>query len=353
MTFNKKNFLDLPFEVKQVNNEDSQFFYFEGYASTFGNVDYGNDVVQKGAFIDSLAKNPSVPILWQHDRDIPIGVSIDLYEDEKGLYIKGKLPKGDRDVSGKVIPQMQVGSIKEMSIGFYLEDYEIIEDKRVLKKINLFEVSLVTKAMNNRALITDFKSVAAKTTLGLAPRDTSWDGSAAEKRIRDYTGSSDKPSAEYKKYFMYYDAENAENFTAYKLLFADVIDGEVVIVPKAVFAIAAALKGARGGVDIPATDENKIKTVVNSFYKRMAKEFEDESIVSPLIKSMDSLREIEQLLKSAGFSNSESKALISKAKEFSNQRDVEEEKLKQRDAESKEILKGIQDLTELLKKHNK
>jgi HK97 family phage prohead protease len=154
----KKEFLNLPFEVKQINDEDPNFFIFEGYASTFGNVDLGDDIVEKGAFIDSLRKTPDVPILWQHNMGEPLGKSIELYEDNTGLFIKAKLPKKDTMVSGRVMPQMEVGSIKEMSIGFFIEDFEIKGETRILKKINLFEVSLVTKAMNPRALLTAFKS---------------------------------------------------------------------------------------------------------------------------------------------------------------------------------------------------
>ena len=72
-------------EVKEIT-EDDGFYTFQGYASTFGNVDHGNDVVERGAFRKTLMelsnKAPRVPdtnyskimpILWQHDMDEPIG----------------------------------------------------------------------------------------------------------------------------------------------------------------------------------------------------------------------------------------------------------------------------------------
>jgi HK97 family phage prohead protease len=51
---------------------------FEGYGSVFGVVDSYNEVVAPGAFTESLAelaaKGRTVPVLWQHRQDQPIGV---------------------------------------------------------------------------------------------------------------------------------------------------------------------------------------------------------------------------------------------------------------------------------------
>lgn len=153
-----KLFKKIPLELKE---NDSGNYEFEGYASTFGNVDLGNDIVVSGAFSKSLQKDPSVPILWQHRMDEPIGKSSDLYQDEKGLKIAYDLPKEDTFVKTRVMPQVKVGSVKEMSIGYWIDDYDFDPKSgiRYLKDISLFEVSLVTKAMNPEALITAFKSI--------------------------------------------------------------------------------------------------------------------------------------------------------------------------------------------------
>ena len=70
-------------------------------------------------------------------------------------------------------------------------------------------------------------------------------------------------------------------------------------------------------------------------------------------KSMESLKDIEQSLKEMGLSNTEAKTLISKVKEFSNQRDAEEKKQEevQRDVEELKQLK--QELKKLINKFNK
>ncbi len=160
----KRQHLSVPFKIKQLPDNDDKFFNFEGFASTFGNIDLGNDIVQQGAFRDSLKKTPQVPILWQHGIREPIGKSIHLEEQTKGLFVRGILPKNDSLVRDRVIPQIQVGSIDTMSIGFFTKEFSFNDDTNIatLEKIDLFEISLVTLAMNPQAVITDFKSFGHK-----------------------------------------------------------------------------------------------------------------------------------------------------------------------------------------------
>lgn len=140
-----------------MDEEDEKFFVFEGLASTFGNTDLVDDVVDKGAFLNSLAlRMPKV--LWQHDTSEPIGMPESLFETEQGLLIKARLPRDDTFVSGRVIPQMKVGSISSMSIGFTVKDFEIMDGIRHLKEIDLFEISLVTFPANPAAQVQDFKN---------------------------------------------------------------------------------------------------------------------------------------------------------------------------------------------------
>lgn len=305
--------------LEQKEQNSNEFFYFEGYASVFNNVDYDEDVILKGAFTKSLKKfndKKKMPLLWQHNMKQPIGVAETLKETEKGLYIIGKLPKSGF-VESDVIPQVKIGSVGEMSIGFFVKDSEVKNGIRYIKEVDIFETSLVTIAANNQATIDSFKS--ANLGLPLAPRDTQWDGSKAEQNIREYTNSNDKPSADYGNYFMYVDTANKQNFGAYKLLFADIIDGKPHIVPRAVYAIAGALQGARGGLDVPEEDKMAIKRNVVKLYKKMATEFNDDSIVAPFAKSinsLESLKDVESFLKMQGLSNTEAKTLISKVKEF-------------------------------------
>ncbi len=162
-----KEYKSFSFEIKNYRNEE-EYFYFEGYASTFGNVDRGNDIIEKGAFTDTLKKD-KFKILWQHKMIEPIGMPIKAYEDEKGLYIEAKLPKDDDFVRGRVIPQMKCGTIDSMSIGFIVKEDDYVdygqdererykEKVRVIKSVDLFEVSLVSMPMNPLAMVSSFKS---------------------------------------------------------------------------------------------------------------------------------------------------------------------------------------------------
>lgn len=149
--------LEVPFEVKEVS-EDDDFYYFKGYGSTFGNVDRGGDVVVQGAFKQTLMKQAPV-LLWQHDRGEPLGVFAEIHEDSKGLYLEGKMPKNDTFVSGRVYPQLKTGSIKSMSIGYSVDQYEIVDGITYLKELTLWEVSLVTFPMNPLATVDSVKSI--------------------------------------------------------------------------------------------------------------------------------------------------------------------------------------------------
>jgi HK97 family phage prohead protease len=65
---------------------------FTGYGSIFGNVDSYGDIVVRGAFASQLKNKPakSIKLLWQHNSNQPIGVYEDIYEDENGLFVKGR-----------------------------------------------------------------------------------------------------------------------------------------------------------------------------------------------------------------------------------------------------------------------
>ncbi len=115
----------------------------------------------------------------------------------------------------------------------------------------------------------------------LAPRHRAWNGDLAEAAIRAKTGAEDAPNSAYAACFFWHDTVAPELFGSYKLLYCDVIDGEIEAVPRAIFAVAGILDGARGGTTIPHAEQEQIKTVVAQWYARMAREFDDPSLVAP------------------------------------------------------------------------
>ena len=105
--------------------------------------------------------------------------------------------------------------------------------------------------------------------LPLAGRDREWDGDAAEKRVRAWAGAEDGPNEKYRDAHVWYDADKKDNFTAYKLLIADVVDGRLVAVPRGVMAAANVVQGGRGGVDLPARDVDRVKSHLAKYYRKL------------------------------------------------------------------------------------
>jgi hypothetical protein len=105
--------------------------------------------------------------------------------------------------------------------------------------------------------------------LPLADRKRSWDKDAADTRVRRWAKAEDAPNERYRKAYLWYDGDRADEFTAYKLPIADVIDGKLRAVPRAVMAAAQVLEGARGGVDLPEKDVAGVKRNVERYYEKM------------------------------------------------------------------------------------
>ena len=112
-------------------------------------------------------------------------------------------------------------------------------------------------------------SVTAFKDLPLADRDRSWDGDAAEKRVRKWADAEDEPNEKYRDAHVWYDGDKKDNFTAYKLLIADVIDGKLEAVPRGVMAAGAVMDGARGGIDLPEDDIDRVKSHLAKYYQKM------------------------------------------------------------------------------------
>lgn len=142
----------------------------EGYASLFGLTDQGGDAVMPGAFAASLsklkAKGDKVRMLWQHDPTKPIGVWDEIREDEKGLWVKGRLlPEVSQAREAAAL--IQAGAIEGLSIGYRTVRAERDQKgRRALTEVELWEVSLVTfpmlpEAKVGRKEVDDLREVAA------------------------------------------------------------------------------------------------------------------------------------------------------------------------------------------------
>lgn len=167
----KRDHLFRPFEVKFADDDDKAGT-FEGYGAVFGNVDAYGDVIQKGAFKETLREWKKAkrlpPMLSQHggwmmtDQDaIPIGKWEEMDEDDTGLKVKGRLINLDTERGKNIYGAMKEGVLDGMSIGYRAKEFALgtkpDEPRRTLKKIDLIELSVVTFPANGAARVESVK----------------------------------------------------------------------------------------------------------------------------------------------------------------------------------------------------
>jgi HK97 family phage prohead protease len=136
---------------------------FEGYASLFGIVDLGRDMVMPGAFAESLSRRGprGIRMLWQHDPDQPVGVWTGMAEDANGLHVRGQLNLGVAR-GRELLALMRQGAVDGLSIGYrtVTARTEARSGVRRLLRLDLWEVSLVTFPMLPQARVGSVKSLA-------------------------------------------------------------------------------------------------------------------------------------------------------------------------------------------------
>lgn len=153
-----REFKSFSFELESADESTGEF---SGYAAVFGNRDSGNDIIEKGAFAKTIVEDFNrIKILALHnDCWLPVGRPIELREDDRGLFIKGKI--SDTSMGRDIRTLLKDGVLSELSIGYDAIDfdYDSKTDTRHLRRIKLWEVSIVTWAMNEQARIDEVKSL--------------------------------------------------------------------------------------------------------------------------------------------------------------------------------------------------
>lgn len=152
----------VPIHLKSVSDKGE----FTGYASVFDVKDDYGDIVIKGAFAKSLvdwsADGKLPKMLWQHQVAEPVGVYSKMVEDDRGLYVEGRILVDAGPTERRTYEHLKAGSIDGLSIGYTIPsggiEYDKGRDAYLLKQIDLWEVSLVTFAANPEATVEQVKS---------------------------------------------------------------------------------------------------------------------------------------------------------------------------------------------------
>ncbi len=166
-------------QLKELTEEGT----FEGYASVFGQVDQGDDVVAKGAFRSSLQiRMPKM--LYQHSPDQPIGTWLEAREDDHGLYVRGKILT-ETSKGAEILALMKAKILDGMSIGF--RTIKAMRDEktgiRTLLEVDLWEISVVTFPMLQSATVDNVKGKWTKRMVEQALRDAGMPNAMAVKLI--------------------------------------------------------------------------------------------------------------------------------------------------------------------------
>lgn len=184
------------FQVKAIDDDQG---LIEAYGSVFNNVDQGDDMVKPGAFKRTIQNSKSrvqsgkakflAPMLWQHDPDQPVGGWTDFSEDQHGLLCKGQIIL-TTDLGRNVYQLIKAGVIDQFSIGYDIPsggaNYDKSTGVRNLTEVRLWEVSPVTFAMNQEALLVGVKSDDKGQNMNLKNKKTTEPLKPEKKTVMDH-----------------------------------------------------------------------------------------------------------------------------------------------------------------------
>jgi hypothetical protein len=281
-----------------------------------------------GRLIESdgfYSRSLPLPLDWQeyteeaHDKAVTVG-TIDTVELRDGGVIWASGEWLDEAVipkvaparllvdQGVVYPSVQAAGCeveyRELGggMGTYVDgEFEEGEPYRVIMAYTSFELAKVTlvavQAAPDLRISTDTEEMASLIAAGvrssgwgslpIADTGQKWDGPGAAGRVAQWAGVDEEGAGQaawdkYARAFLWQDPDaDPQTKGAYKLGVADVIDGDLTIVPRGVYAVAGVLNGARGGADIPEAQQGRLKSTVSGLYERIAKAADDDTIKAP------------------------------------------------------------------------
>jgi HK97 family phage prohead protease len=171
----------------------------EGYASLFGEVDQARDMVMPGAFTQTLKLRGlrKIPMLFQHDPSEPVGVWLELREDLRGLWARGRLIPDVRRAR-ELYALLKAGAIDGLSIGYRTQRGAIEPRTRIrrLYQVDLWEISVVTFPLLHGARVATVKQAPTSRLRAQAERQwTSIIGAAAATGAAGHASSGNAADA--------------------------------------------------------------------------------------------------------------------------------------------------------------
>lgn len=234
------------------------------------------------------------PFNWQrvssegHDASVTIGRVDSIFKGEsgaimgRGIILSGPEAPPEAEEYVNLLRSGAAGGVSidgdsaQFEIEYNEDDDGMITDmKMVFSSINIRALTAVSIPAFAGAKIQLADSVVAavigSTDLPVAARDRNWDGLAAQRAIFDWAKTEEGfDTGKLSRAFLWRDSDgDPQEKGSYKLPFTEVIEGTLTIVPKAVFAAAAAVEGARGGVKIPDADKAGIRRKLGSLYNKI------------------------------------------------------------------------------------
>ncbi|WP_319796866.1 HK97 family phage prohead protease [Nitrobacter sp.] len=162
----------------------------EGYASLFGEIDQARDMMMPGAFAQTLKAKGlrRIPMLFQHDPSEPVGIWLELREDFRGLWARGKLIP-DVARARELLALVEAGAVDGLSIGYRTVRGRIEPRTRVRKlyQVDLWEISIVTFPLLAGARVRAVKQATP-------PSPCSRVRTQAERGWRSMTEAADEPA---------------------------------------------------------------------------------------------------------------------------------------------------------------
>lgn len=186
--------------LSKAKASDDDNGYLEGYGAVKGNVDSYGDRIVDGAFLNLDEFTNSGFMADHHDWAKDIGFIVEAREDAHGLWVKMAFyPTTEaQEIRKKVASRLAAGKAVGLSIGYFTKVWEWAEedgkDIRILKGIDIAEVSVVTMPANPKAQVTSAKDKTVSADPSAKGFGEEFDGLAQS--VEDFIGRAAKVADE-------------------------------------------------------------------------------------------------------------------------------------------------------------